>query len=122
MRRALASILLVLFSLQLIAPVLSASAASDLPACCRRGGKHRCSTQETSGSGPAWKVLQSKCPLYTGVVAFPAYSNTILRGNIAADKDAPYSFTLTLAGPDAPRPHTALPGSVRKRGPPSIAI
>jgi hypothetical protein len=41
-RRAIAFSLMVLFSLTLIAPLFAPDADANLPACCRRNGKHHC--------------------------------------------------------------------------------
>ena len=66
MRRVLASVLLVLFSFALIAPALASEPESNLPACCRRGGKHECQMHGSAGqSGPA--LLAASCPYYAGV-------------------------------------------------------
>jgi hypothetical protein len=55
MRRALAMVLLTLFSLPLIAPAFAlAPDESQLPACCRRGGKHQCASSSY--------VVSEKCP------------------------------------------------------------
>jgi hypothetical protein len=62
MRRALASLLLVLFSFALASPAFAADPDSNLPACCRRGGKHECS-MHNSGQ-PGWQSAQ--CPIYPG--------------------------------------------------------
>jgi hypothetical protein len=64
MRRALAALLLTLFSLPLIAPALaSIPDDSQLPACCRRGGKHHCTMIAEMGNIPSrFHVLSEKCP------------------------------------------------------------
>lgn len=60
MRRAQALFLIALFSVSLIAPALFASDPSaNLPACCRKGGKHHCATilaMMAESSGPALKT------------------------------------------------------------------
>jgi hypothetical protein len=67
MRRTLASLLLALVSLPLIAPLLLASDAG-LPACCRRNGEHHCSMApgsmgpDSDSTGPAINSVRSKCP------------------------------------------------------------
>jgi hypothetical protein len=83
MRRALATLLLALFSFSLISPaVLASDPESNLPACCRRDGKHRCAMmgammamQSESPSGPALQA--ARCPSFPGagaVMASPAVS------------------------------------------------
>lgn len=74
MRRALASFLLAVFSFPLIAPVVFADAESNLPECCRRGGKHHCamSMDVPSPGGVTLRTNQPKCPFYPGAPAVPA--------------------------------------------------
>jgi hypothetical protein len=64
MRRAWAALLVVLFSLPLIAPAFASGPDdSQLPACCRRDGKHHCAMQMTVGNIPSKLVTVSeKCP------------------------------------------------------------
>lgn len=64
MRRALAILLVTLFSLPLIAPAFaSAPDDSQLPACCRRGGKHQCAMAMEMGNIPShFHVISEKCP------------------------------------------------------------
>jgi hypothetical protein len=63
-RRAFAATLVLIFSLPLIAPVLvSASAASQLPACCRRNGNHHCAMKMEMGDLPSHdRSVSEKCP------------------------------------------------------------
>jgi hypothetical protein len=60
MRRAPALFLIALFSVSLIAPALFASDPyANLPACCRRDGKHHCAmiaAMIAGASGPALKT------------------------------------------------------------------
>ncbi|HZL57847.1 MAG TPA: hypothetical protein VFC21_12225, partial [Bryobacteraceae bacterium] len=71
MRRIYAILLLALFSFSLLSPAFSAQADGNLPACCRRDGKHRCSAPGGSaGHSGAGIKTDRKCPSYP--VAFPA--------------------------------------------------
>ncbi|HVV45274.1 MAG TPA: hypothetical protein VHC72_08700 [Bryobacteraceae bacterium] len=64
MRRLLASLLLVVFSLSLISPALASAAKSNLPACCLRNGKHHCEmAAEVSTHGKPG--LRASCPFQT---------------------------------------------------------
>ncbi len=66
MRRISAVLLLVLFGVSLLAPAFASEADSNLPACCRRAGKHHCSMAARSGSpqnGPGF-AANTVCPLY----------------------------------------------------------
>ena len=64
MRRALAILLVTVFSLPLIAPALASTPDdSQLPACCRRGGKHHCAMAMEMGIIPSrFHVVSEKCP------------------------------------------------------------
>ena len=69
MRRALASLLLALFSFPLILPMLRADAASSLPTCCRREGKHHCSMGSASTSQEGVSPIPPKCADYPSTIA-----------------------------------------------------
>jgi hypothetical protein len=81
MRRVPAILLVSLFSFSLIAPALFVDAETNLPACCRRDGKHHCgmtardaADMAEAPSGPAVDALHAKCPLFphaTAVVPSP---------------------------------------------------
>jgi len=69
MRRVPAILLVFLFSFSLIGPALFVNAESNLPACCRREGKHHCGmaaqdTADVPSSGPAVDALRAKCPFF----------------------------------------------------------
>jgi hypothetical protein len=70
MRRILAISLLLLFALPAIAPLFALSGNSDanLPACCRRNGKHHCAMSmemaQAMLAGTQVRALPMKCPLY----------------------------------------------------------
>jgi len=124
MRRALASFLAAVFSFPLIAAAVHAHAASDLPACCRRNGKHHCAMADMARqgelpAGPAVTASQPKCPLFPQAQIVPAGSKTILPG-AAPRVGAPHLFRLTVASADHRCPRLASRGSVQKRGPPSL--
>jgi hypothetical protein len=68
MRRVASALLLLVFSLPLMAPaILSAFASapddSGLPACCRRDGKHHCAMSMAMGNiPPRFRTASEKCP------------------------------------------------------------
>jgi hypothetical protein len=71
-RRVPAILLLAVFSFSLIGPAMYASDAdSNLPACCRRDGKHHCAmaANRTDSSAPALQA--SKCPAFPGSLGVP---------------------------------------------------
>jgi hypothetical protein len=59
MRRALASVLSVLLSFPLIAPLILANTDSDLPACCRRNGQHHCSASSMGTETSAGTTIKA---------------------------------------------------------------
>jgi hypothetical protein len=63
-RRAFSILLLVVFSVPLIAPAFaSAPDDSQLPACCRRAGKHHCGMNvEVGGIPSSFHVISARCP------------------------------------------------------------
>lgn len=64
MQRAWAAILVVIFSYLLIAPAFASGPDnSQLPACCRRNGKHHCAMQMAMGYVPSrFITVSEKCP------------------------------------------------------------
>ncbi len=59
MRRCIAILFVLTFSWLLILPALAfTTAASDVPACCRKNGKHHCQMKVT----PGFAGLSEKCP------------------------------------------------------------
>ncbi|MBV9037634.1 MAG: hypothetical protein JO182_24295 [Acidobacteriaceae bacterium] len=72
MVRAVAHLLLAVFSLGLIAPAFNNGPESKLPACCQRNGKHHCAMSEaihTDAHGPALNTYRQKCPFYPQATA-----------------------------------------------------
>lgn len=70
-RRLLPSLLLAVFLLPLFAPLLAFGQAGggNLPACCRREGKHRCATTmaekgqaAATETAPRWTAPADRCP------------------------------------------------------------
>ena len=74
-RRSLAIGLLGLFSALSVVPLILSDPQSNLPACCRRNGKHRCSMiemEEPSASHSGVTAVPPRCPLFAKL-APPAY-------------------------------------------------
>jgi hypothetical protein len=121
MRRALASLLLALFSFPLALPMLRADAASSLPSCCRREGKHKCSMDSGSAetpSGPALRAMQPKCSNYPSASTVPGSYVALLKASpsigasllrypsVEAQTEAQYRISFSR--------------SRQKRGPPTL--
>jgi hypothetical protein len=119
-RRALASLLLALFSFPLIAPLFAANAASQLPACCRRDGKHHCAmlSGDMESPAPTFQAIRPKCPYYPSTPTFSSEEN------VAILKSSPATFTSLLSNPAVPAKTEAcyrvsFSRSHQKRGPPA---
>ena|ERR1700733_4832980 len=119
MRRALASLLLALFSFPLILPILRLDAASSLPSCCRREGKHHCSMDSAATYQQGLSPIQPKCSNYPSTLA--------VRGNlnVAVFKHPPTICASLLSYSSAPAQAEAqyrvsFSRSRQKRGPPVL--
>jgi len=104
--------------------LLFVNAESNLPACCRREGKHHCGMAaqdmaDVPSSGPAVDALRAKCPFFPsgGAVvpdsgpALPAGSQTagvsiVSQAAVPAQAEAGYRISFGRAN--------------HKRGPPSL--
>ena len=118
LRRISAILLLLLFGLSLLSPLFGSDGDTNLPACCRRGGKHHCSMDSGSGTtGPAWRA-NGRCPSYPG---FGAGTMQLVAGvtpstsasfELAAHQASCNSFELRVLSSLCLRAHA-------KRGPPA---
>jgi len=121
LRRFSAILLLIVFGLSLFSPLLGADDDSNLPACCRRAGKHHCSMTRHSGSsdsleGAAWNN-NGRCPSYPGFApgTFPIVAGVspaaASAAVLAARRASCGSFELRVLSSLRLRAHS-------KRGPP----
>lgn len=121
MRRISAIVLLALFSFSLIDPALSADADSNLPACCRRFGKHHCSemsgADQTSSSGPSFKS-GDRCPLFPGSFITTTGSDTFIPV-VSVTASAPLADHAAVQYVGQATGHSSFNRSHQKRGPPS---
>ena len=113
--RAPALLLLAIFTGTLLSPFFEASARSELPACCRRDGSHKCAQMRgATGRG----VAAAKCASYPGHFGAWAASASAALPPAASDSQA---FRNSAASP-APLVFQSEP--VRRangsRGPPSF--
>jgi hypothetical protein len=114
--------MMLLFSFALISPLLASdSVQANLPACCRRAGKHHCAMagQETQ-QGASIDIVSQKCPciptattaIHLGALAAPAghaiFAGIISHPAIHAQTAAQYRISFDR--------------SRQKRGPPSFLI
>jgi len=124
MRRLLASALLLAFFSPLIAPVFTASInETELPACCRRNGKHHCMMYRMAMGLAPWpyRTVQEKCPY----APFAHLSILLFHGYFNHERPAAGTHSAVLAA----RVRQAEAGyrisffrSRQKRGPPLLAV
>jgi hypothetical protein len=124
--RLVAAALACLFSFLLMSPAILSSPDSQLPACCRANGKHKCSMREMnmepSDDSPDVKTLRARCP-YRGSVSLSAAatSRTFLPKTVGA-----YNTGLIAhaSGPEQTeaRFRISFSRTRQKRGPPSLSL
>jgi hypothetical protein len=119
MRRALASLLVVLFSFPLILPILRADAALSLPSCCRRAGKHHCSMGPESTSQEGLSPIQPKCSNYPAAMAIPGDWNIAFLKNSTSIGAFLLHYSSTPAQTEA-KYRVSFSRSRQKRGPPDL--
>lgn len=119
MRRAVAILLTVVFSLLLTAPIYASSDRS-LPACCRRDGKHRCGARKLiSRTSPAFAAPQQTCPYFPRSTAAQHrvdiyFKTTFISYSPHADRPAVRLLSRSSQCASSTRSH-------QKRGPPELS-
>jgi hypothetical protein len=121
LKRLSAILLLVLIGLTPIVPGFGSDTATNLPACCRRAGKHHCSMpddQPGSGSATGFRA-NGRCAQYPPVVL--SQREQILSKIPALDSVSAASGSFEIARPQERLcPHATLSAAHLKRGPPSF--
>ena len=123
MRRAFALLLLAVIGSPMITPLLFAGARAELPACCRRDGKHHCGmggvTGTASPEAPALKTFQPKCHFFPKLGALPANSKfvVVVAGIMIGVVDL---IGLQVNHSISTPPLVGRRGAERKRGPPPV--
>ena len=124
MRRVPAILLVFVFSFSLIAPALFVDAESNLPACCRRDGKHHCGMMARDmaaapSSGLAIDALRTRCPFFPNGGAVLPHSGAAL---LATSQPAGVSIVSQIAAPAQAEAgyRISFSRSHHKRGPPSL--
>jgi hypothetical protein len=123
MRRLLASALVLAFFSPLIAPVFTASVIEvDLPACCRRNGKHHCVMYRMAMGWAPWpyRTVQDKCPYSP----FAHLSVLLFHGYFSPERTASAAHSAVLAArvPQAEAGYRiSFSRSRQKRGPPDVS-
>lgn len=127
MRRLLSISLLLLLTLPLVSPIFATSAtAANVPACCRRDGKHHCmmimGTMAQSAANDAIQTksatVQEGCP-YT-LVASVAINLPFVPDEVRTAISASALSSATDPIPTEVARQISLDRSHQKRGPPSL--
>jgi hypothetical protein len=101
------------------APLLALSFQRDVPACCRRDGKHHCDMSIPAEDGAQFKQLSTKCPFFPRPIAVP-------KTRIHAAPTCSAAFYAQIASHPVIHPQTqsryrvSLYRSRQKRGPPAV--
>jgi len=119
MRRPLSILIVALFVMGPLSVLLPGGTELQLPACCRRHGKHHCAMMAAMAappSGTTWIIAPNRCPLYN-----PGHLAPVPVFALAHAPAAP-ALAATLLIPAhssyATRHRSSIPSS---RGPPSAS-
>jgi hypothetical protein len=116
-RRISAIVLLAMFSFSLIASAALNTSESNLPECCRKGGKHKCVMSTDARDSPGMRSMAEKCP------SPPGRGETLVPGAepvrqsvaVVAVTSHPAGIVQTEA-----RYRASFSRTRQKRGPPSL--
>ncbi len=120
--RLLGAFLVCVFSFLLIVPALPGSQESQLPACCRTNGKHKCAMDLLHSTDSGANAIQATCP-YSGHLAMATASagNSFVPGASAAFYGSLVSHPTQHAQIEA-RGRVSFSRTRQKRGPPSQSL
>ena len=119
MRRLLAILLLALLGSPAIVPLLAADPVSNLPACCRRGGKHQCAMMAFGSDRSSDAALRpARCAAYPNLNLGPSIPFDYLAAS-------PGGFcgglvSIAVRGRESNLRARSAGGSHRERGPPQL--
>ncbi len=116
-RRSVAILMSLLFSLWLITPAFSAP-TQELPECCQRAGKHHCSMGKTKTEGPVFSNAGCAQFQWHGASVVPPQSE-------AAEPLVQVAPTLRRLVEVVAEAQAGLPGAIvdlQSRGPPANSL
>ena len=113
-------LLLVAFSLSLLAPLLMAGTEKELPACCRRDGNHHCARQRGHAEHSGVAISShAACPLFppglSAAVSVPAADTP----PVFVDLHRPAAAHAAPAGQPVSLHENEFARAWHERGPPS---
>jgi len=122
MRRIVASLVLSVMAWGFVAPMAMALTGNDVPACCRRNGKHHCMSGMSgmaamSGDGlPGFRAKSSDCP-YRSQIATPT---GVAQEESSRGSALELPYTTLLLAKDSRFFDSLLVTSNSQRGPPAF--
>jgi Protein of unknown function (DUF2946). len=125
-RRILSISLLLLLTLPLVSPLLAASIAdANVPACCRRDGKHHCMMVGMMAARSASDASQTKSATAHGSCPYTLVASVAINLPFVPDEFRAAISASTLSSATDPIPaesarQISLDRSHQKRGPPSL--
>lgn len=127
MRLLLAITMVVLFGFPMAAPLFGLDAASNLPECCRRNGRHHCDGGMVSNTGESaissvssFSTIAPKCPTWPKSTAAP-WPHTL--GSLALRSTGTPLYAHPGSTPQTEaRYRVAFTRSRQKRGPPAVIL
>jgi hypothetical protein len=122
LQRIWALALTLVFSFELLMPLLSAEPESKLPACCRRDGKHACSMMMKSSPSsipgkPSISAKKIACPLYPSGKTLPV-SARAAGTPVQPTSWIPANSTINVVEQLEARFRMSFSRATQKRGPP----
>jgi hypothetical protein len=120
MRRTIALALTVLFSWTLMAPIFGPGAGANLPACCRRNGKHHCmmrGVERPGGDQKGFTSVSEKCPCPPAATC--AVHSPVFKPEAGSRFCAQFPRRMVLAPRTETLRNISFLRSHPKRGPPS---
>lgn len=128
MRKFFAIALLAVFGLPFVSPLLAMTAKSEtnLPACCRRNGKHNCmmsaaERNQLENNAPAFSSPPEKCP-YAPVAILGTHHPTTFSYRARQTIYADLATGAAGTGQTQSKLRIALDRTHGKRGPPALFI
>jgi hypothetical protein len=126
MRRTVAIFLLLIFGSFLSAPLLAASSnpSSNLPACCRRNGKHQCMMRMMEDDLGTRQVSAppEKCPLFPHTLPVTRVQNHVIASGVAGAIYAALQSHPACQAQSEAQQRISFDRSRQKRGPPAALV
>jgi len=121
-RRITGVLLLLLLTSPLVTPLFARNPQADLPACCRRNGKHHCAQrmQAPASEKVLFRSAGMKCPMFPVRLATPGHRLQILPTSAQSFYGAIVSHPAIHARAEISY-RICWSRSQQKRGPPIVA-